>query len=366
MKKYQMSISCLILALSFSAFAKETEEKVASQTSKEVVEKVNSKEVKKTEVKEIEGKTANSDNLENYKKIEGLYQKEIAAKKNESEKICKQLKTKALLVMKKYVDKYTKEMKLNEAKAIDQVMEKFEKSADYALPLFREKDCPSAFVTFSQKYERLIKDESKKLEDEVEIINKKYIRISSNQLRVVSAQGDLDTALKLKDFKENLEAQIDKKEPKEKTNAMRRCPGKVMGLRCNIYLNKKMNKTTEISKYKADSAELLRKISIPDCTVGKDYFGLHFTGYLYVPQKGEYTFTLKSDDGSTLWIDKELVVDNDGLHRDIAKDGKKKLDAGWHTISVFYIEYRHDETLSLKMAFGDKPAMEIPEKYLAH
>jgi hypothetical protein len=43
-------------------------------------------------------------------------------------------------------------------------------------------------------------------------------------------------------------------------------------------------------------------------------FGLAYSGYLLVPSAGEYEFELTSDDGSKLFINDQLVVDNDGKH----------------------------------------------------
>lgn len=45
-----------------------------------------------------------------------------------------------------------------------------------------------------------------------------------------------------------------------------------------------------------------------------DNFGFVFTGTLIVPEDGEYTFILDSDDGSRLSIDGKMVIDHDGIH----------------------------------------------------
>jgi hypothetical protein len=42
-------------------------------------------------------------------------------------------------------------------------------------------------------------------------------------------------------------------------------------------------------------------------------FASRHSGILRIPKAGSYTFFLKSDDGSKLWIDGNLVIDNDGL-----------------------------------------------------
>lgn len=61
---------------------------------------------------------------------------------------------------------------------------------------------------------------------------------------------------------------------------------------------------------------------------------LNFTGYIYVPYDAQYTFYTNSDDGSKLYIDNVLVVNNDGLHSATEKSGVIGLKAGLHAISV--------------------------------
>jgi hexosaminidase len=44
------------------------------------------------------------------------------------------------------------------------------------------------------------------------------------------------------------------------------------------------------------------------------YIGLKFNGYIFIPETGNYTFSTLSDDGSKLFIDDELIVNNDNIH----------------------------------------------------
>jgi hypothetical protein len=47
---------------------------------------------------------------------------------------------------------------------------------------------------------------------------------------------------------------------------------------------------------------------------------------------------LTSDDGSKLYIDDRLIINNDGLHIACTRRGKVDLTAGWHTIRVAYFQ----------------------------
>ena len=76
-------------------------------------------------------------------------------------------------------------------------------------------------------------------------------------------------------------------------------------------------------------------------------FALNFTGFINVPSDGQYTFFTTSDDGSNLYIDNVLVVNNDGLHESAERSGTIGLEAGKHTISVGYFEQAIDSVLSV-------------------
>lgn len=65
-------------------------------------------------------------------------------------------------------------------------------------------------------------------------------------------------------------------------------------------------------------------------------FVVRFFGYLDVPEDGTYTFYTSSSDGSLLWMDGDLVVDNDGRHSVRERSGDIALTAGRHFIEVGY------------------------------
>lgn len=73
-------------------------------------------------------------------------------------------------------------------------------------------------------------------------------------------------------------------------------------------------------------------------------------GLLWIPVSGRYTFYLKSDDGSALFIDGDRVVNNDGLHGPVERSGERELAAGFHTIRVDYFQLFGGESLGLQWA----------------
>lgn len=66
--------------------------------------------------------------------------------------------------------------------------------------------------------------------------------------------------------------------------------------------------------------------------------GLRFIGYIDIPVEGVYTFETVSDDGSRLWIDDELAVDNDGSHGMRFRRGRVALREGLHRFRLEYVQ----------------------------
>lgn len=69
-----------------------------------------------------------------------------------------------------------------------------------------------------------------------------------------------------------------------------------------------------------------------------DNFAFRFRSGLDVPRDGRYYIILNSDDGSKIFIDGKLVVNNDGLHARRWKYNRIELTAGIHEVEVQYFE----------------------------
>lgn len=82
----------------------------------------------------------------------------------------------------------------------------------------------------------------------------------------------------------------------------------------------------------------------------KDHFGFVFKGFIKIPAKGYYRFYTFSDDGSSLWIGNQEVVNNDGGHSPTRKEGIIALEAGFHPIRVLYFESYMGELLEVGMS----------------
>jgi len=78
-----------------------------------------------------------------------------------------------------------------------------------------------------------------------------------------------------------------------------------------------------------------------------DGFGFVFTCDFHCHVDGEYVFSTSSDDGSQLFIDGKKVVDNDGLHAEVRREGKVVLKVGKRRLEVRFFENTGDEVLKV-------------------
>ncbi len=96
----------------------------------------------------------------------------------------------------------------------------------------------------------------------------------------------------------------------------------------------------------------------------EDYFGFVFQGEINIITEGYYHFYLDSDEGSQLWIDQQLVVDNNGIHLNEEKAGKVYLRPGMHPIRLLYFERMGTELLALSYEGPDFAKKQVPEEVL--
>lgn len=95
-------------------------------------------------------------------------------------------------------------------------------------------------------------------------------------------------------------------------------------------------------------------------------FAFRFDAELQVPTDGSYTFHLTSDDGSLLFIDGAMVVDNNGLHAEATLPGTVELTAGRHAIVVGYFEFTYLAALRVEWEGPGLARETIPTSALFH
>ena len=67
-------------------------------------------------------------------------------------------------------------------------------------------------------------------------------------------------------------------------------------------------------------------------------FGIRLRGQLKVDTAGDYNFKVQSDDGAQVYINDELIVDNDGLNAFTTAIGSAMLTAGYHDLEIRYFQ----------------------------
>lgn len=67
-------------------------------------------------------------------------------------------------------------------------------------------------------------------------------------------------------------------------------------------------------------------------------FSIEWEGEIYAPTDGQYLFGTASDDGSLLYIDDKLVVDNGGHHSERYVEGRVNLSEGLHKLRIRYFQ----------------------------
>jgi hypothetical protein len=79
-------------------------------------------------------------------------------------------------------------------------------------------------------------------------------------------------------------------------------------------------------------------IGFPGIARRFEWFAIDYSGKFWIEIPGLYRFRLVSDDGAMLYIDGQLIADNDGVHSTIVRLGSIRLAGGMHTIRVPYFQ----------------------------
>ena len=98
----------------------------------------------------------------------------------------------------------------------------------------------------------------------------------------------------------------------------------------------------------------------------KEKFGFIFEGFIKINKTGMYDFYTSSDDGSMLYIDNQLIVNNDGDHGMEEKTGKAYLAKGLHPIKVVYFNGSGDNGLEVDFNLSGEKKSVIPAGILFH
>ncbi len=99
---------------------------------------------------------------------------------------------------------------------------------------------------------------------------------------------------------------------------------------------KPLDKTIYVDKI--DIPEQSWSLGFPGLQNRFEWFGIEYTCSFKTYDTGNYTFRIVSDDGSKLFIDNKLIINNDGLHSDVSKSGDVFLNDSMHEAKIMYFQ----------------------------
>jgi predicted esterase len=134
----------------------------------------------------------------------------------------------------------------------------------------------------------------------------------------------------------------------------------------NFYSNYTANSLAGLSGLTPTSSGTTNNFTL-GVTTATSNFALSFNGFINIIAPGAYTFYTSSDDGSNLYIDGALVVNNDGLHGTVQAQGNVTLTAGRHAIQVNFFQQGGGQALTVQYssAANGIAQMNIPDSNLS-
>ena len=137
------------------------------------------------------------------------------------------------------------------------------------------------------------------------------------------------------------------------------------GLRYSTYTIDAMSRLPDFSLYNPVHVGTTLEISSNTLTLPRrNHVAAVLEGYIDIPRDGYYTFSLSSDDGSKLYINRRLVIDNDGDHGVITVSNSLLLGKGRHPIRVEWFNGGGGYWLAAFIESVDIPRQIIPADML--
>jgi predicted alpha/beta superfamily hydrolase len=116
----------------------------------------------------------------------------------------------------------------------------------------------------------------------------------------------------------------------------------------------------DFSKLKIKNTGITENLDLK-FTAKRDSFAVQFDGYLHITKKDLYYIWVTSDDGSIVYFNNELLLNNDGLHSaDNPAVKVLPLNPGYYPLSIRYFERAGDEAINLGYVTGTKKVKPVP------
>jgi alpha-L-fucosidase len=134
------------------------------------------------------------------------------------------------------------------------------------------------------------------------------------------------------------------------------------GINYSVYEGE-WSKMPEFDSLKSISSGIIKDFDISS-KQGSDKYGFVFDGLIKIPADGVYNFYISSDDGSKLFIDDKILIDNDGLHGIVEKSNEIPLAKGYHAIKVLFFERSGGDALQVQWKGPGFAGQNIPASVL--
>lgn len=107
---------------------------------------------------------------------------------------------------------------------------------------------------------------------------------------------------------------------------------------------------------------------VPDLSVAmkKDSCALRFDGYLYISKNGMYNIYSVSDDGSKVFLNDKLIVNNDGAHGTVPEAYLMPLKKGYYKFTVLYFENSGGQELQVGYWTDDNEPKQFTQDLFFH
>jgi predicted alpha/beta superfamily hydrolase len=116
----------------------------------------------------------------------------------------------------------------------------------------------------------------------------------------------------------------------------------------------------DFSKLTAKKTGIANSLDL-DFTVKKDSFAVRFEGYVQITKKDLYDLWVTSDDGSKVYLNNVLLLDNNGLHSaDMPVVSLLPLNPGYYPIRIDYFEKNGGEGISIGYLNNEKNIQPVP------
>lgn len=93
-------------------------------------------------------------------------------------------------------------------------------------------------------------------------------------------------------------------------------------------------------------------------------WAVEFTGYVYVPEDGIYTFSGHGENWLKFYLHDQLLIEE--YDQDITMGGEIALKAGYHPVKIIYYDLRRPPSIDLYMQKTGGKAVPLPESALFH